>query len=99
MFVVAGVTGHVGKVVAEGLLQQKQKVRVLARSADKGASWSKQGAEVSIGSLDDQAFLTGALKGAKAFFTLLPPSYASPDFFATQKTTADAIGAAVKASG
>lgn len=99
MFVVAGVTGHVGKVVAEELLRQKQKVRVLVRHAEKGTPWSKQGAEVSVGSLDDPAFLTGALKGAKAFFTLLPPNYDSADFFATQKKTADAIAVAVKASG
>ena len=59
----------------------------------------EKGAEVSVGSLDDQAFLTGALRGATGFFTLLPPNYQSPDFFATQRKTADAIGAAVKASG
>jgi uncharacterized protein YbjT (DUF2867 family) len=99
MFVVAGVTGHVGKVVAEELLRQKQKVRVIVRSADKGASWSKQGAEVSVGSLDNQDFLTGALKGALALFTLIPPNYESADFFATQKKTADSIAGAVKASG
>jgi uncharacterized protein YbjT (DUF2867 family) len=99
MFVVAGVTGHVGKVVAEELLRLKQKVRVIVRSADKGASWSNQGAEVSVGSLDDQGFLTGALKGAQALFTLIPPNYESADFFAAQKKTADAIAGAVKASG
>jgi uncharacterized protein YbjT (DUF2867 family) len=99
MFVVAGVTGHVGKVLAEELLGQGQKVRVLVRSTEKGAAWSKQGAEVSVGSLDDQALLTGALKGAKGFFTLLPPNYEATDFFATQKKTADVIGAAVRASG
>lgn len=99
MFVVAGVTGHVGKVVSEELLRQKQKVRVLVRSADKGAPWSKEGAEVAVGSLDDQAFLTKALGGAQAFFTLLPPNYEAADFFATQKKTADAIAGAVKASG
>jgi uncharacterized protein YbjT (DUF2867 family) len=98
MFVVAGATGHVGKVVAEELLRQKQRVRVLVRTADKGASWSKQGAEVAVGSLDDHAFVTAALTGAEAFFTLLPPNYGAADFFAAQKVTADAIAAAVKAS-
>jgi uncharacterized protein YbjT (DUF2867 family) len=99
MFVVAGVTGHVGKVVAEDLLRQRKKVRVIVRSADKGAPWSKQGAEVAIGSLDDQAFLAKTLGGAEAFFTLLPPNFAAADFFASQKKTADAIAGAVKTSG
>jgi uncharacterized protein YbjT (DUF2867 family) len=99
MFAIAGVTGHVGKIVAEELLRQGQKVRVLVRSADKGAPWTKQGAEAAVGSLDDAAFLTAALKGAQAFFTLLPPNYQASDFFASQKATADAMAAAVKASG
>ena len=33
MFVVAGVTGHTGRVVAEKLLQQKKPVRVIVRTA------------------------------------------------------------------
>jgi len=99
MYVVAGVTGHVGSVVAKELLGKGKAVRVLVRSADKGAAWSKQGAEVAIGSLDDSAFLSGALKGASGFFTLLPPNYEASDFFATQKKTADSIASAVKTSG
>ena len=99
MFVVAGVTGHVGSVVAEQLLAKGQKVKVLVRDAAKGAAWSQKGAEVAVGPLDDQAFLTGALLGAKGFFTLLPPNYQAADFYATQHATADAIAGAVKASG
>ena len=39
MFVVLGATGHTGAVVAETLLARKQSVRVVVRSADKGAAW------------------------------------------------------------
>ncbi|MBI4955292.1 MAG: NmrA family NAD(P)-binding protein [Myxococcales bacterium] len=99
MYVVAGVSGHVGSVVAEALLAKGQKVKVLVRDAAKGLAWSKKGAEVAQGSLEDQAFLTGALKGATGFFTLLPPNYAAPDFYAFQCATSDAIAGAVKASG
>lgn len=99
MFVIAGVTGHVGSVVAEKLVAKGQKIRVLVRDAGKGAHWSRKGAEVAVGALDDQAFLTRALVGATGFFTLLPPNYQATDFFASQKATADAIAAAVKASG
>jgi uncharacterized protein YbjT (DUF2867 family) len=99
MYVVAGVTGHVGKVVAQELLARHAKVKVIVRDAAKGASWAKQGAELAVGALEDQAFLTGALKGAKGFFTLLPPNYAAPDFSAWQRKSGDAIAAAVKAAG
>jgi uncharacterized protein YbjT (DUF2867 family) len=99
MFAVAGVTGHVGSVVARDLLSKSSAVKVLVRNAEKGAAWSKRGAEVAVGSLDDPEFLAGALKGVSGFFTLLPPNYQSTDFFATQKKTADSIATAVKTSG
>ena len=43
-------------------------LKVIVRDAAKGAEWSKRGAEVAVGSLEDAAFLTTALKGAKGFF-------------------------------
>jgi uncharacterized protein YbjT (DUF2867 family) len=98
MFVVAGVTGHVGSVVAQELLAKKKPVRVLVRSADKGAAWAKQGAEVAVVELEDEVALARSLAGAAGFFVLLPPNYQAPDFFATQKKTAESIAAAVHAS-
>src|SRR5262249_14474070 len=99
MFVVAGVSGHVGSIVAEQLLAKGQKVKVIVRDTAKGLAWSQKGAEVAVGALEDQAFLTGALRGAAGLFTLLPPNYQAADFYATQRKTADAITGAVKASG
>src|SRR5689334_6892829 len=99
MFVVAGVSGNVGSVVANALLERKQQVKVIVRDSAKGAEWSKRGAEVAVGSLEDVSFLTTALKGAKGFFTLLPPNFAATDVFAYQKKTSDTIAQAVKASG
>ena len=98
MFVIAGVSGHVGAVVADELLAKKQPIKVIVRSADKGAPWSKKGAEVALGSLDDQAFLANALKAAAGFFTLLPPNFQAKDFYGGQCSTADTIAAAVKRS-
>jgi uncharacterized protein YbjT (DUF2867 family) len=99
MFVVAGVTGHVGAVVARELLGKKQKVKVYVRDPQKGAAFSKLGAEVAVGKLEDNAALGAALKGATGFFTLLPGDFGAPDFYAAQCKTADAITAAVKSSG
>ena len=98
-YVVAGATGHVGSVVADALLSQKKPVTVLVRDAAKGEPWKKKGAELAVGSLDRPDALTAALKGAKAFFVLLPPHYPPPDVFAHQKKVSDAIAGAVKSSG
>jgi uncharacterized protein YbjT (DUF2867 family) len=98
MYVIAGVTGHVGSVAASQLLDKGKKVKVIVRDQKKGEPWAKRGAEVAVGELGDRAFLTSALEGGTGFFTLLPPNYQSTDFFTTQRETADAIAAAVKAS-
>ena len=39
MYVVAGVSGHTGKVAAETLLAQGKSVRVLVRDPAKGEPW------------------------------------------------------------
>jgi uncharacterized protein YbjT (DUF2867 family) len=98
MFVIAGVTGHVGGVAAAELLAQQQKIRVIVRDAAKGNEWSARGAELAVGKLEDANFLAGALRGASGFFTLLPADFAVTDLFAHQKKTADAIAQAVKQS-
>ena len=99
MFVIAGVTGHVGSVVAEQLLAKGKPVKVIVRDAKKGEAWSKKGAEVAVGELGDSAFLAGALRGASGFFTLLPPNFAAADFYAFQRATVASIADAVKSSG
>lgn len=99
MFVVAGVTGHVGSMVAKELLAHDESVKVLVRDRAKGEVWAKRGAQVAVASLDDATGLAGALKGAAGFFTLLPPNYQVKGFYAHQRSQADAIAAAVKESG
>ena len=99
MFIIAGATGHVGGVAARELLASKHKVKVIVRDAAKGREWSSRGAEVATGKIDDPDFLTGALKGATGFFTLLPADFTATDVFASQKRSADAIVSAVKTSG
>ncbi len=102
MFVIAGVSGHVGSVAASELLDKKQKVKVIVRDAKKGADWSKRGAEVAVGSLEDGAFLAGALKGATGFFTLLPPNFGvstAAEMYAWQRKVGETVAGAVKQAG
>jgi uncharacterized protein YbjT (DUF2867 family) len=99
MFVVTGISGHVGSVVASELLDKGEKIRVVVRDEKKAAAFASRGAEVVVGSLDDVAFMTKAFGGATGAFVLLPPKYDAADFRAYQRATADALLAAVKASG
>ena len=98
-YVVAGVTGRVGSVVAKELLAQGENVRLIVRSAERGRPWIRRGTELAVGSLEDRAFLTGALRGAAGFFALLPEDPAAVDFHGTRRRIADSIAAAVKESG
>lgn len=98
MFVIAGVTGHVGSVAAHSLMEKGQKIKVLVRDEKKGKDWSKKGAEVAIGDLENQEFLTAAFKGAKSIFLLLPPNWASKNILADQKKLGATMAAAVKAA-
>ena len=72
-YLVTGVSGHTGAVVAQSLLDQKQKVRVLVRDAAKGERWKKRGAEVAVGSVEDAHALAAAFRGTDAAYLLVPP--------------------------
>lgn len=96
MYVIAGVTGRTGSVVATTLLAAKQPVRVIVREAAKGAPWAAQGAEVAVASLDDRAALARALTGATGAYLLIPPNgWTETDIPAGRKRYADAILGAV----
>src|SRR5258708_34902942 len=99
MYVVAGVTGNTGKVVAETLLAQKKPVRVLVRDEAKGAAWKKRGAEVVVAEFDDAAALGRALVGATGAYLLLPAQYQSTDARADGATRTRAIVRAIESSG
>lgn len=98
MYVVIGASGHTGAAVADTLLAKQQPVRVVVRSAEKGAPWKAKGAEVAVASYEDQAALTQALRGAKGVYLLLPPCYSAPSWLAHERKTMDLAVQAVKAA-
>ncbi|MFK0033658.1 NAD(P)H-binding protein [Pseudomonas monteilii] len=78
MYVVTGVTGQVGSIVAQALLKAGKPVRAVIRGAAKRAAFEQQGCEVVIADMRNVAALTHAFAGAEAVFVLLPPSF-DPD--------------------
>jgi NAD(P)H dehydrogenase (quinone) len=99
MFVVAGVTGHTGRAVADTVLARSKPVRVLVRNQKNAAAWRARGAEAALVSLDDAGRLARAFSGASGAYVLIPPQYAAEDLLAAQRSVADAIAEAVKTSG
>lgn len=97
MYVVAGVSGNTGSVVARTLLDRGEKVRVVVRDAAKGAPWAARGAEVAVAELHDAAALERAFAGARGAYVLLPPMHASSSVLADEARVADAFVAAAKA--
>jgi uncharacterized protein YbjT (DUF2867 family) len=98
MYVVAGVTGHTGRVVAETLLAQGEKVRVIVRDPKQGEPWLQRGAEVAVAQLGDAAAMARALTGAKGAYLLVPPRYDVEDMLAVQRPLIDALAEAVRRS-
>lgn len=98
MFVVVGATGNTGSAVADTLLSRKQAVRIVVRSADKGAAWKAKGAEIVVASLDDVSSLTKACEGANGVYLLVPPNYAATAWLADQRARMDCAAEAVQRS-
>lgn len=98
MFVIAGVTGNTGAVVADTLLAAKAPVRVIVREAAKGAAWQAKGAEVAVADLADVPALTAALRGAQGAYLLVPPRPTAAEPLADNRAVAAALAAAVAAA-
>ncbi|MEX0346881.1 MAG: NmrA family NAD(P)-binding protein [Rhizobiaceae bacterium] len=96
MFVISGVTGNTGSIVAQTLLDQGQPVRVLVRSEEKGAPWKAKGAEVAIAEIMDTDAMIRALEGASGAYFLLPPDLSNENFIGDSYRRAESIVEAAK---
>ena len=85
MIVITGATGNVGKKVAETLLAEGAEVRVVSRNTKRLQPLAEKGAEAWGGSLQDEAFITEAFKGAAAVLVMIPPNHGSENLRAYQR--------------
>jgi len=99
MYIILGATGNTGSIIANTLLANKQKVRVVGRSANKLQSFVSKGAEAFVADLTDAEALTRAFTGARAAYVLIPPDLSSTDYRAYQHRVSDAIRAAIERAG
>ncbi|MDH3257468.1 MAG: NmrA family NAD(P)-binding protein [Nitrospinota bacterium] len=74
MYVVGGVTGHTGSLVAQILLNRGERVRAIVRNRQHIYHWRDQGAEVVVADFNDSQALSFVLEGAKGAYLLTPQS-------------------------
>lgn len=95
MYAITGATGNTGRRIAETLLENGKRVRVIGRNADRMQSLVDKGAVAFLGSLEDKSFLSDAFHGVTAAYVMIPPDYQTEDLRAYQNQVGEAITAAL----
>ena len=99
MYVVAGASGNTGSAVANSLLDQGKKVRVIGRHAERLQPFVARGAEAFIAHITDAEALTRAFHGAEGVYVIIPPNAQSQDFRADQHAISEVIASALEKAG
>jgi uncharacterized protein YbjT (DUF2867 family) len=99
MYVITGATGNTGSVVAERLLAEGEKVRVVGRDPKRLERFKQKGAESFIADMTDAGAVTNAIAGAKSVYAMIPPNIASPDVRAYEESVANALRSAIEKNG
>ncbi len=97
MYTITGVTGHVGAVVAEELLDRGEPVRAVLRDPAKRARWDGRGAQSVLADLTDTRGLADALRDSEGVFAMLPVLPSLDE--AGHRRLADSIADAIEAAG
>ncbi len=99
MIVVAAPTGKIGSQLVPHLIAAGEKVRVVARDAEKLPAAIRGKVDVVEGPMDGQGVLDRALAGAQALFWLVPSPYDAPDIAEYYLHFTRPAAAAIKANG
>ena len=97
--IVTGSLGHIGKPLAEELVQKDHTVTVISSKPEKQKDIEALGAVGAVGSLEDAHFLTSTFTGADAVFAMVPPNYTVPDVRAYYRRLGNNYAQAIQKSG
>ncbi|HVJ05453.1 MAG TPA: NAD(P)H-binding protein [Candidatus Saccharimonadales bacterium] len=98
MYVVTGITGNTGSVVAERLMAAGKKVRGVSRTAGHLEPLVQKGCEAAVADLTNREALAEAFDGAEGVYVMIPPEPAGPDFRLHQRAVIQAVGSALERS-
>src|SRR5437016_2213140 len=96
MFAITGASGNTGCVIAEKLLAQGEKVRVIGREKGRLTRFVQKGAEAFVADVTDATALGKAFNGADAVYAMVPPDLTTPDPRGYQERVSDALAQALK---
>ncbi len=94
-----GSLGNISKPLAVSLIANGHDVTIITSSAHRSADIRALGAKAAIGSVEDEAFLTSAFKGADVVYTMVPPNFAATDFRKYASGTGQKYANALAAAG
>ncbi|WP_461054989.1 NAD(P)H-binding protein [Spirosoma arcticum] len=96
--VLTGAAGNISKPLAQQLLAEGHSVTVIGRNAENLRPLVEKGATAAIGSIEDEAFLTEAFRGADAVYTMIPVPYHASDWIAYGKEVGANYASALRAN-
>ena len=96
MFLVTGITGHVGGATARHLLAAGKQVRALVRDPQKAGSWVDKGVELVKGDWNDAGTIASALQGVEGVYLMMPPSLTPSPGFPEAKAVVAAYAQALR---
>ena len=99
MYVVIGATGHTGHAVANKLLSNGKKVRVVGRNLEHLKSLTAKGAEPFVANVTDKDSITKAFAGAQAVYVMLPPNEKAQDYLVEAERRAETFAHAIEKNG
>lgn len=99
MITITGATGNTGSKLANLLLDDGQKIRVIGRSEDSLRKLKVRGAGTAVGDQGDVDFLTKAFTGSDAVYLMIPPKLDTPDVRAYYNSLGDVAVNALNNSG
>ncbi len=98
MYAIIGASGHVGRQVAERLIDEGMEVRAIARHPERLRDLQQMGADLACGDICDTSFMTKALQNVSGVFCMLPTPYDEENPMEFQDQACHAIAKAIKAN-
>lgn len=83
-YVITGSVGHISRPIIQGLVKAGKDVRVITSTPARVSEIENLGAKALVGSVEDTTFLNEAFKGADVVYTMIPPTWQTTNWRASQ---------------
>lgn len=83
-YVITGSVGHISRPIIQGLVKAGKDVRVITSTAARVSEIENLGAKALVGSVEDNTFLKEAFTGADVVYTMIPPTWQTTNWRASQ---------------